>query len=182
MGNEHQLEPSEEVDRRHLELAREAGEAYLRAANHMIEEVAETGAKTEAGDYVVGFAQEEAEGLYRMGNGGLEWREPSEAENCHLEVIVASAADGRFVPGLSVHAALEDAAGNEIGPQQIPFVWHPGVYHYGRNLALPGDGKYTITVDIEPASFPRHDKRNGDRFAEPIEVRFEDVAVTTGSR
>lgn len=181
--SDQQLQPSAEVDERHLELAREAGDAYQRAADHVIEEVAETGAKTQTGDYLVGFAQEEAEGTYRMTDGALEWREPSEEEeNYHLEVLVASAADGRFLPGLTVRATVEDDGGEAAGPAEIPLVWHPGVYHYGRNLSLPGDGTYTVTVEVEPAALPRHDEQNGDRFADPVEVEFEDVSVTTGRK
>ena len=182
MSSDQQLQPSHEVDERHLELARKAGDAYLEAADHMIEQVAEAGGKTEAGDYVVGFAQEKAEGLYRMQNGSLEWAKPPEGANCHLEVLVASAADGRFLPGMTVRATLEDQAGNEVGPERIPFVWHPGVYHYGKNIELPGEGIYTITVEVEPAEFPRHDEKNGQRFDEPVEVRFEDIRIEPGQR
>lgn len=180
MSSEQQLRPSEEVDERHLELAREAGEAYMEATEHMIEEVAETGGKTEQGDYIVGFAQEEAEGMYRLESGELQWTEPAGGDNCHLEILVASAADRRFLPHLTVEATLTDESGREVGPERMPFVWHPGVYHYGKNLELPGDGTYTLTVEIAPAEFPRHDEQNGDRFADGVEVRFEDIEIETG--
>ena len=174
------LQPSEEVDERHIELARKAGDAYLEAADHMIEQVADTGARTQTGDYIVGFAQEKAEGLYRMQDGTLTWEEPAEGTNCHLEVLVASAADGRFLPGMEVRATLEAENGNTVGSVEIPLVWHPGLYHYGRNLEIPGEGTYTITVEVDPATFPRHDEQNGNRFDEPVEVRFEDVQIKTG--
>lgn len=181
MSSPQPLQPSDEVDERHLELARKAGDAYLEAADHMIESVAETGARTETGDYVVGFAQEEAEGMYQMDGGSLTWEEPAQEENCHLEVLVASAADGRFLPGLTVRATLERDDGSTVGPLEIPFVWHPGLYHYGRNIELPGEGTYAITVEVEPVQYPRHDEQNGDRFADPVEARFEDVQIETGS-
>lgn len=175
-----QLQPSDEVDERHLELAREAGDLYRQAAEYMIEDVADAGAMREVSDYLVGFAQEEAEGMHRPTGDGLAWEEPDEGENCHLEVIVASAADGRFLPGMAVHATLAAADGTEVGPTEVPFVWHPGLSHYGRNLELPGDGTYDVTVTVEPAPWPRHDETNGDRFDEPIEERFEDVQIETG--
>lgn len=174
------LRPSDEVDERHLELARQAGDAYLAAARHMIEDVAEAGATRETGEYVVGFAQEKAEGLYRLRDGALEWAEPAEEQNCHLEVLVASAADGRFLPGLDVRATLAGEDDTTVGPTAIPLVWHPGVYHYGRNLELPGEGTYDLTVEVDPAAWPRHDRQNGDRFGDPVEVRFEGVDLTTG--
>ena len=179
--SQQQLQPSEEVDERQLELAREAGETYLEAVEYMAEEVANTGGKTEEGDYIVGFAQEEAEGMYRMQDGSLSWEEPSDGENCHLEVVVASAADGRFLPEVSVRATLEPEDGETVGPEEIPFVWHPGLYHYGRNLEVPGDGTYTIRVEFDPPAFPRHDEDNGDRFGDPVEVEFEGVEIETGS-
>lgn len=76
---------SEEVDDRQLELARRAGDAYLDALDDTIEEVADVGRTREVADYVVGFAAEEAEGLYVPSDGDPEWREPDD-ENCHVEV------------------------------------------------------------------------------------------------
>lgn len=181
MSDTQQIQPSEEADERHVELAREAGDAYRKAVDHMIEEVAETGGKMEVGDYLIGFAQEEAEGLYRMDGDGLTWEKPAESENCHLEVVVASAADGRFLPEMSVRATIE-GEGEEIGPVEIPFVWHPGLYHYGRNLQLPGEGTYTITVEVDPAEFPRHDEQNGNRFETSAEATFENVQLKTGRK
>ena len=146
----------------------------------MIEDVAHTGDTRTVGDYLVGFAQEEAEGMYRMDGGDLTWEDPAEGENCHLEVVVASAADGRFLPEVTVHATIEEADGETVADTDVPFLWHPGLYHYGQNLELPGDGTYSITVEADAPTFPRHDEENGDRFADPVEVTFEDVEIATG--
>ncbi len=174
------LQPSDEADERQIELAAEAGEAYLEAADYMIEEVAQTGDRTTEGDFVVGIAIEKAEGMYRLEQGDLHWVPPSDGENAHLEVLVASAADGRFVPNLNVRAELHGDDGI-VGPVEIPFVWHPGLYHYGVNLELPGTGTYDVDVHVDPATFPRHDETNGDRFGDGAEVRFEDVRIETGA-
>lgn len=182
MRAEHTNEPSDEVDERQLELAREEGERYQRSVEYMATEVAESGATARAGEYLVGVAQEHAEGLYRMVDDHFTWQEPSADENCHLEVMVADATDGRFLPHLDVHATIEDGGDTEFGPEPIPFVWHPGVHHYGRNLELPGDGNYTVVVDIEPAAFRRHDRTNGDRYTEPVEVRVEGLPFATGRK
>ena len=50
MSDQPQLAPSAEADERQIELAREAGEAYQRAADYMIEEVANTGDRAREGD------------------------------------------------------------------------------------------------------------------------------------
>ncbi|WP_225333261.1 iron transporter [Halomicrobium urmianum] len=173
------LQPSEEADERQLELAREAGDAFTAAVEYMIEEVAHTGDTREVGDCLVGFAQEEAEGMYHVEDGELNWREPGDDENCHVEVVVASSADGRFLPGMNPQVTFE---GDEetVGPVDVPLVWHPGLYHYGVNVSLPGDGTYDLHVEADAPGFPRHDEENGDRFTEPIDETFEDVDVETG--
>ena len=171
---------SDEVDERQLELAAEAGEAYQNALEYMANEVAHTGGKQEVGDYLVGFAQEEAEGMYVLKDEGrVEWVEPGDA-NCHLEVAVCDADDGRFLPGVTVIATLTSEDGERVGPTEVPFLWHPGLYHYGKNLAVPDDGTYTLELRVEPPTFKRHDEENGDRYAESVEVTFEDVDVETG--
>lgn len=172
---------SEEFDERQMELAEAEGEAYQRSLRHMTEEVAHTGDVTQVGDYVVGFAQEPAEGLYRLTDGGeFEWVEPTDAENCHLEVAVADADDGRFVPGAGVSATFV-GGDDEIGPVDLPLLWHPGLYHYGENVHLTGDGTYDLRVRVEPPRFRRHDRENGQRYGEAVEVQFEGVDVKTGA-
>lgn len=179
MSNDPVKTTSEEADQRQLDLARGEGEAYQRSLKYMVEEVAHTGAMKDAGDYTVGIAQEEAEGMYQLQDGELEFVEPS-AENCHLEVAVADAADGRFIPHLSITAQLSNGDGETVGPVDMPFLWHPGLYHYGSNLTVPGDGTYDVHVEIEPPTFGRHDEKNGDRYVDPVEVTFEDVDVKCG--
>lgn len=113
--------------------------------------------------------------------GQLHWQEP-EQENAHLEVCVRDAADGRFIPGLDVYATLLDSSGNEVGTHQQPFLWHPWLFHYGRNWILPGDGTYTLRVRFDPPNFGRHDKTNGQRYTQPVEVEFRDIQIETGQK
>ena len=173
-------ETSDEVDERQLELAKRAGDAYQEALEYMANEVAHTGGKKEAGDYVVGFAQEEAEGMYALADGGeFEWREPDE-ENCHIEVAVCDAEDGRFIPEVDVEVTLEGEDGAEVGPFETPFLYHPGLFHYGKNVEIPGDGTYDITIEVDAPTFMRHDEENGNRYGEGVEVTFEGVDVEAG--
>ncbi len=178
--NSIKLVHSEEADKKQLELAQSEGDAYQRSLDYMINEVAHTGAKTLVNGYLVGIAQEKAEGMYHpIVAGDLEWIEPGD-KNCHLEVTVCDADDKRFIPGLTVMAQLTAEDGEVIGPFEVPFVWHPGLYHYGANVEIPGSGKYDVDVSIAPAPFPRHDKMNGKRYAGPVEVRFEQVDIKAG--
>ena len=172
--------PSDEADERQLKFAREEGAAYQRSLAYMIDEVANTGTKKRVGDYVVGVAQERAEGMYQLSDAGeLVWSEPTE-ENCHIEVSVSDAADQRFIPSLEIEATLVSEGGETIGPFRVPFLWHPGLYHYGRNIKVPEDGRYTIEIAIAPAKFARHDKINGRRFGKPVNVEFPDIEIKAG--
>lgn len=171
-------QPSDEATQKQLKLAKKEGDAYGESLKVMTEEVAR-GREQPAGDYIVGYAVEAAEGMYHLVGGKLEWAGPQD-ENAHVEVAVRDGADGRFIPQLTVYATLIAGDGTEVGTHQQPFVWHPGLYHYGRNWRVPGDGAYTLRVRIEAPEFHRHDKINGQRYAEPVEVEFSNVEIQIG--
>ncbi len=173
------LVPSDEGDEKGLELGRAQGEALTRTLKHMTDEVAHDGREMRAGEYLVAYAVEEAEGMYMPGAGGLEWVEP-EDENAHIEVAVRDPADGRLIPALQVEATVFDHDGAEIGTKSLPLLWHPYLYHYGANWKLPGSGTYTLCVRFAAPTFPRHDKKNGHRFLKGCEVTFEGVRVKAG--
>lgn len=175
------MQPSKEATAETLQMAQEQGKALEKALLHMTRKEADDGDEVPAGDYLVGYAVEKAEGMHEPRGGELEWLEPRD-ENCHLEVSVRDGADGRFIPALDVKVTLIDAQGHEVGTHRQPFVWHPWLYHYGRNWKVPGDGRYTLRVRIDPPNFARHDKVNGDRFREPVEVTFEGVKIETGQK
>ena len=175
------MRTSDEATEKQLEMAAQQGETYKAALTHMAEEVADVGATKRVGDYVVAFAAENAEGMYEMHDGELTWHAPDE-ENVHIEITACDGADGRFVPGLTVYVTLTDEDGHEIGRHQQPFLWHPWLYHYGRNWKIPGDGAYTVDVEIKAPDFPRHDHENGNRFAHDVRVKFEKVQLKTGQK
>lgn len=170
---------SSEATQRQLELASAQGEAYRRALEHMATEVAHTGGMRQVGDYLIGYAIEEAEGMYHFADRQLTWLNPG-SENAHVEVAVCDAADGRFIPGLDVQVSLVGPSGQEIGPFPQPMLWHPMLYHYGRNWELPEDGEYTLRIHVEPPTFMRHDEINGRRFTEAVDVEFTGVPIERG--
>jgi len=172
------MRQSDEATSQALELAKEQGAAYVKALEHMVDEVANGGGQQRAGQYVVAYAHEEAEGMYRLRNGTLEWQEPD--GNIHLEVSVRDAGDDRFVPGLDVTLTVLNEDGSEVGTETMPFLWHPWLYHYGRNWTIPGEGRYTLKIEIAPFEYMRHDEENGLRYAEPVTVVFENVKLETG--
>jgi len=170
------MAPSDEADEKQLELARQQGEQYVKALQHMVTQVAGTGGEQRAGEYIVAYAIERPEGMYHLENGELMWQEP-EGKNAHLEISVRDAADNRFIPGLSVHVRAIDSSGYDTGKHQVPFLWHPWLYHYGRNWTFPSSGVYTLEVEIDAPQFHRHDEKNGKRYADAVSVVFENVQV-----
>ncbi len=175
------MEKSDEAKLEQLDLAREQGKTYLNALKEMSKKEADTGGETKAGNYVVAYAIENAEGMYALKNGELKWQGPGK-KNCHIEISVRDGADDRFIPHLDVTVTVLDESGNEVGSHKQEFLWHPWLYHYGRNWELPGDGKYTLKVDIKAPKFMRHDKKNGLRFANDVQVVFEGVKIKTGQK
>jgi Fe2+ transport protein len=163
------MKASAESTAEQLRCAREQGQIYGDALQAMNEE---SGAQRQwAGEYEVAVVVEKAEGLWEMADGELQWHEPT-SENAHVEVAVRDAADGRFIPGLDVVVDIETANGRPVGTHQQPFLWHPWIYHYGRNWQVPGEGDYRIRVQIAPPTFSRHDHKNGNRYARPVEATF----------
>lgn len=173
------LKKSDEADARGLDLGKKEGEAFGRILKHMLEEVADGGEEIAHGDYLIAYAFEKAEGMYVPRDGKLEWMAP-ERENIHIEVAVSDRADGRLLPGLDIDVTLTDADGKEVGTYKHALLWHPYLYHYGRNWVIPGDGTYSLRVRFPAPQFHRHDKKNGKRFAQGADVTFKNVALKTG--
>jgi hypothetical protein len=171
---------SDESSLTEIGLGKAEGTAYGGALKYLTRIEASDSGEKNVGDYIVAYSIEDAEGLYHLRDGQLEWHEPRE-ENCHLEIAVRNAADGRFIPGLTVRATLSEVNGVEIGSHEMPFLWHPWVYHYGRNWVIPHDGAYTLSIHIDAATFARHDRTNGARFAAPVDLQFQ-VEIKTGKK
>jgi uncharacterized protein involved in high-affinity Fe2+ transport len=162
-----------------LRVARDEGDSYAEALKAMADE--DGAVVTRAGDYLIAFVNEEAEGMYERDGDRLVWREAAPQATAHLEVAVADGADGRFVPGLSVHVDVEQD-GRTLVSTGLPFLWHPFLYHYGSNAKLPGTGPYDVTVRIDAPDFMRHDPINGRRYAETVTARFEKVMFASGRK
>src|SRR5512132_2275925 len=78
------------------------------------------------------------------------------------------------------HRRLTVLDGGELFTTTVPFLWHPYLYHYGTTAKVPGEGPYTVRVRIEAPAFMRHDPVNGKRYAESVQVVFEDRRFTPG--
>ena len=175
-------QPSDEADTKQLRLARTQGDAYGEALEEMTTHEADTGGTAIVGDYEIGFAAEEAEGMYEFEDGQLVWHNPATDENVHIEIAVRDRRDGRFIPYLDIDVTLTTADGAALGTHRQPFMWHSWLYHYGRNWTIPGNGTYNIHVKIAAPTFMRHDHGNGARYAQPVEHTFENIELETGQK
>lgn len=175
-GGRPPMEKTDEANLNQLELAKSQGKAYVKALRHMVELVADRGGEKRAGDYVIAYALEKPEGLYHYQEGGLVWKEP-QSENKHIEISLRDAADDRFVYGARVFVTLLDARGAQVARHEQHLLWHPWLPHYGRNWEVPGSGEYDIKVEVMPPKMPRHDKVNGRRYQEAVEVLFDKVPI-----
>ncbi len=171
---------SDEASAEGLRLAREAGEAYQRMVAYFLREIADAGSTRDVGDYRIGVAVENAEPLWHACGSTLVLGAPPVTANQHLEVVVTDVADGRFIPELEVTATLLRGRGDPVGTWKLPFLWHPTMFHYGCNVAIPGSGTYALRVSIATPTFFRHDAVNGKRYAEPVVVEFTDLELSTG--
>src|SRR3954447_20123241 len=108
---------TDEAEAKQLDLARQQGESYRRALEYMANDVAHDGGMQAAGEYLIGYAVEEAEGMYDWEGGNSGWHTP-DGENLHVEIAVCDAADGRFIPGVKVTGTLVDPEGSEIGSHE----------------------------------------------------------------
>lgn len=168
-----------EATKKQLDLARAEGDAYGESLEYMTDTVAHGGGQVEAGNYLIGYAVEEAEGMYEWNDGDLTWVEPGD-DNVHIEVAVRDRADGRFVPAVKVLVTVTAPDGTDVGTNEQPLLWHPMIYHYGRNWKVPTDGEYTLKVRVEPPTFMRHDETNGRRFMQVEEATFTGVSIERG--
>lgn len=163
---------SKESSPNQLQLAMEQGREYLASVEEMTKNEAHDADIKEVYDYLVGCAVENAEGMYHWEKDKLIWKNPSSHENAHVEIAVADAIDGRFIPGLTVTVTITDSDGNDVGTYQLPYLWHPWLYHYGSNVHVPNSGKYSIHVGFDPPPYMRHDKVHGNRHSKRVETEF----------
>jgi hypothetical protein len=163
-------------------LAEEQGKAYTSALDYMQNDDVNT--QTEVDDYIITLACEEAEGMYfPTSEGDLKWQRPNADQNLHVEISVQDKVDKRFLPALDITVQILDADKNEVGSdEQLPFLWHPFLFHYGKDWVVPGDGDYTARVFIAQPTFGRHDSLIGKRYMRAVTVELGPLTVKTGQK
>ncbi len=169
---------SNEATQEQLDLAAKQGRA-ARAALDWLLRAAPIAREMDAGPYHVACLVSAPEGYYLPNDGGgLRWI--GARGNAHLRVIVRDGADGREIPLLPVRATIVDATGHQVAAVPLPYGWYPLLNGYAETVLLPGNGRYTVRVEIDPPQFHRHDPYNGDRFTQPTVAEFDDLTIQPG--
>jgi hypothetical protein len=169
---------------RRLELARRQGLSLERALSTMLYDVAVDGHEIRVGDYQVAYAVEYAEGFWYPHGEGLTYHygaEESTRHNAHVEVAVRDVATGRLLTELPITATLLFEK-KMLGSKQEWLMWHPWLYHYGRNWRVPHGGTYGLRVELGP---PRCNLRfDLGAYPEPrsVVVDFDRVQIEPGQK
>lgn len=169
------------------ELAQAPGAAYHQTLGALYENV-NAGEARQVGDYLVGYAIDYALATWNLDEAKNKFRYEIDTEettqlNAHVEATVQEARTGRFVPGLHLTATLADAQGHDLGTHELPFEWHPWVFHYGENWRVPRSGPaYRLRLRAEAPTFRRYGRTAGQVFSRRFDVSFDSVRVVTGSQ
>ena len=178
--------PLSEAAAADAELTQTQGDAYHETLAALYED-ANSGATRAGGDYQVGYAADYALASWKAEKPGEKFKYEIDTEesgqlNAHLEATVQEARTGRFVPGLHLTATLADAAGRPLGTRELPFEWHPWVFHYGENWRVPRTGWYRLRLQADAPTFRRYGRTAGQVFNRGFDVTFDSVRVVTGAK
>lgn len=172
---------SNEANQKQLNLARSQGRAQDQVLSRMLSWASEqdegVSGRTQAGPYRIAYTITAPEGSWRFRNGALQWTEPEPGASAHLRVFPMDAGDGRFVPELTIRAALIDAHGHQEAALTLPFAWYPLLNGYGANLPPVPPGSYTLRLIIQPPLFHRHDPHNGYRYIQTTVAVFPSITL-----
>lgn len=163
-----------------IKLATDQGETYELALEKMKEE--DVHASIEFEDYIISVCCEKAEGMYMQHDNDLRWMIPHREDNQHVEIVVQDKDDKRFLPGLNIFCTLYNEKMEEIAILNIPFIWHPFLFHYGMNCKIPGKGSYTVKVTVLKPMFHRHDEVMGKRYQNDVTVVLGPLILEPGRK
>jgi len=88
--------------------------------------------------------------------------------------------DLHFIENLIVMVTLIDEKGSVIGKQRHFYHKRPQIHYYAMNWILPGDGLYTIQVQIDASDLKWEGNMNDKNPPEIVEVEFPNILIQTG--
>jgi hypothetical protein len=133
------------------------------------------------GNYLIAYTVEKACWSQNPVQGKLLVENPQK-ENAYIGIAVHHASNLRFVKELMVTVTLFGENGTVIGRHYHAYHQRPGLPHYGKNWILPGDGFYTIQVQIDALDLIWEGLMGGKFTSNIIELEFPHVMITTGQQ
>ena len=167
-----------------MELAASEGSALDLPLAGMLRDPDASGSQIRSGDYKVSVVVQRARGDWEDRDGKLMFISPDSdiGPIAHMDVLVRDAASGRLVPGLSVRATILDSRKRAIDTYSMPFMWHPWMSHYGLNVPVPGNGRYTVRVRAEAPGFRRYGSSALKKFNKAIDAEVRGVRFVTAEK
>ena len=164
-----------------VELSREEGKAIGSSIAAVLHERPANGLQRQSGDYSVAVLIGPAQGAWAPQDGGLTYfpTDNSISTVNNVEVSIRDAATGRALPDLNVRATIIDSRKKEIDTYVMPFVWSPRMDTYGLNVAVPGNGRYTIQVRAAVPAFRKYGSSAVRQFKRPVNVDFRGLRFFT---
>jgi uncharacterized protein involved in high-affinity Fe2+ transport len=177
------FQESDEVTSAQLERALDEGKAVRREVEWVEREQSVASGEMAAGEYLVTYVITPADDYYDL--EAAQSKLPAHHTtvlpgSAQVAVVIRDAADGRMVPGLTVHATLRSESAGRESIAALPYGWHPVLNRYSENMMLP-DNPFTLTLRIDTPNFRRHDRVNGDRFKRDVTARFTHITVSPDS-
>ena len=141
-------------------------------------EIAERGGEQSSGEWRVGYIVEAAEPWFEGHGEHSGYREPSQGETHHIEIIPFERSTGRIVPDVPVHLEVLDEQGDVVDEQDLHH-YYSTFFHYADNFSVPDDGTYTLRATLGAPTFLRHgDESDGPALAHGATVEFDGVELS----
>jgi len=162
-------------------LSRLEGKAVESSITAALRERPANGQQRQSGDYSVAVLIGPARGAWAPRNDELAYLPTDNSVGMvnHVEISIRDATTGRAVPGLNVRATIIDSKRKEVDTYAMPFVWSPATDAYGLNLAVPGNGRYTIRVRAGRPAFRKYGSSALRQFKRPLSVDFRGLRFVT---
>lgn len=95
------------------------------------------------------------------------------SDSVHLMPVVWDTETGIVPPDINPGLTVEQDGESVANPAPWAMLSQPMGFHFGENVALDGDGTYTVTVDVGSPSIRRTGGLSDDRGGTSFEFEFE---------
>lgn len=162
-------------------LSEREGNAVDRALYELLRRPDTEGEQVRSGEYRIAVVVTRTLGYWEVRDDKLQFTQPAShvGSRVHIDVSIRDATTGRFIPDLDVRATIVDSRNRNIGDYELPMMWHPWFYHYGRNVIVAASGRYGIRVRAAAPAVRRYGSVALRKFNAPIDVLVRGLHFAT---